>query len=518
MTLHDEKTKPESEILRADVQKLVRMLAHQRPSYGFKKDAYHSFLEEFIRPVFGEPDKHGNFIKTIYGLNEEHPRIAYMAHHDTVHKNNVYNSQAVKYYHDKYNDLYLCVSNQDIPHVKMTVNQWDYKTKKSIPVQKTRPDTLHDLYSSCLGADCTTGVWLILEMIESGCPGVYVIHNDEEVGCRGSSAITADYEALSKEEQAKHWISKVDIAMSFDRYGETSIITHQTGVRTASDDFAKRLSDILDPYLYAKERLGLEADDGGSYTDSNEYSSLISECTNLSVGYYDQHGVNEKQNVSYLLILRDALIEKAMDLNDPNVLAASRDPSVYESAYGNYGGYGSYYGYGYSNYDSRNDTRPVTMGNRSSNAFEWPLYDEESRKADIIGQQMIPIEDRLQKSIRGEFEKHGSLLSSDETIDSLAEWMELYPYLVASLLQNSGVKVSEFVLNLKREAIRRQRFQKYEDLFDKTSSGVDDDDIPFDVANVSGLIDPNTKLIPDFRSIVEKHVSNTVVVENEIEG
>lgn len=96
--------------------------------------------------------------------------------------------------------------------------------------------------------------------------------------------------------------------------------------------------------------------------------------------------------------------------------------------------------------------------------------------------------------------------------------MELYPYLVASLLQNSGVKVSEFVLNLKREAIRRQRFQKYEDLFDKTSSGVDDDDIPFDVANVSGLIDPNTKLIPDFRSIVEKHVSNTVVVENEIEG
>ena len=47
--------------------------------------------------------------------------------------------------------------------------------------------------SSCLGADCTTGIWLIMNMIEAKViEGVYVIHAAEEVGCKGSRALVAD--------------------------------------------------------------------------------------------------------------------------------------------------------------------------------------------------------------------------------------------------------------------------------------------------------------------------------------
>jgi hypothetical protein len=93
------------------------------------------------------------------------------------------------------------------------------------------------------------------------------------------------------------------------------------GMRTASDAFAKSFADALNmPQL--------KADDGGSYTDSNEYSLLIPECTNISVGYYGQHGVNETQDLEYLDMLIDHLISA-----DWSKLVFKRDPSVVESLY-----------------------------------------------------------------------------------------------------------------------------------------------------------------------------------------
>ena len=38
----------------------------------------------------------------------------------------------------------------------------------------------------CLGADCTTGVWLMLELMKSGKAGLYIFHRDEEIGALGS--------------------------------------------------------------------------------------------------------------------------------------------------------------------------------------------------------------------------------------------------------------------------------------------------------------------------------------------
>jgi hypothetical protein len=43
-------------------------------------------------------------------------------------------------------------------------------------------------------------------------------------------------------------------------------------------------------------------DDGGVYTDSAEFD-YIPECTNISVGYYSEHTVNEQQDINHLIDL-----------------------------------------------------------------------------------------------------------------------------------------------------------------------------------------------------------------------
>src|SRR5690606_20255877 len=82
---------------------------------------------------------------------------------------------------------------------------------------------------NCLGADDTTGVWLLLEMIRARVPGFYIFHRAEEKGCQGS-----DYIARETPEV----LDGIDYAIAFDRRGYNSIVTHQIGARTASDSFA----------------------------------------------------------------------------------------------------------------------------------------------------------------------------------------------------------------------------------------------------------------------------------------
>ena len=245
---------------------LVEMLRYKRPEGTVTQ---REFCKRFLEPVFGEPDEHGNYVTQV-GYE---PHLCFTAHHDTVHKTE---------------GMQKVVVTNDVVSVA------DTKT------------------SSCLGADCTTGIYIMLNMIEEGIEGTYVVHAAEEVGCKGSAALVDDM---------PDWLMYTKAVISFDRYGDKSVITHQMGMRTASDAFAKSFADALDmPQL--------KADDGGSYTDSNEYSLLIPECTNISVGYYGQHGVNETQDLEYLDMLIDHLISA-----DWSKLVFKRDPSVMESLY-----------------------------------------------------------------------------------------------------------------------------------------------------------------------------------------
>lgn len=148
-----------------------------------------------------------------------------------------------------------------------------------------------DSKSNCLGADCATGVWLMREMILAKRPGLYIFHRAEEIGGKGSQYIA--HKTPEVLEGIKH-------AIAFDRYGTKSIITHQGWGRCCSDTFAYALGDAL--------KLGQGPDDGGTFTDTANYVDLISECTNISVGYLDHHTSRETQDTAFAMELREAVL------------------------------------------------------------------------------------------------------------------------------------------------------------------------------------------------------------------
>lgn len=164
---------------------------------------------------------------------------------------------------------------------------------------------------AALGADDGAGVALMHHMIDRGVAGYYILFRGEEAGGVGSGGLAASQPDLLKQ---------FDRAIAFDRANYYDVITHQSGGRCASDAFAQALADQLngacDDFMYCP-------DAGGVYTDTAEFTHLIPECTNLSVGYFSQHGDREHQNVTFLAKLADALcLVKWDDL--PTVRTAER--------------------------------------------------------------------------------------------------------------------------------------------------------------------------------------------------
>ena len=242
---------------------LIEMLKYRRPQ-GSKTQR--KFCKRFIEPVFGKPDHNGNYILAI----GDSPRVMFTAHHDTVHNKGGFQIVTVA---------------GDIA-------------------------TTQDKDSNCLGADCTTGIWLILGMIDSMVPGLYIIFAAEESGCVGSRAMA---------QESPDYLQGVQACISFDRRGQESIITHQCGMRTASDSFAVSLSQALDLPC-------LRPDPTGVYTDSESFADIIPECTNISVGYLAQHTKQESQDLFFADCLLESLIKA-----DWQSLAIERDPQEYET-------------------------------------------------------------------------------------------------------------------------------------------------------------------------------------------
>ena len=151
--------------------------------------------------------------------------------------------------------------------------------------------------TTCLGADNGAGMWLLLEMIEANVNGTYIFHTGEECGGIGSS-----YMANHQIE----FLSQFTHAIAFDRRGTNSIITHQF-YRCCSDKFAQEFGDIL--YELSNAQIDLQLDATGVFTDTANYVGIIPECTNISIGYYNEHTKNEYLDLRYLQILRDAMIK-----------------------------------------------------------------------------------------------------------------------------------------------------------------------------------------------------------------
>jgi len=166
--------------------------------------------------------------------------------------------------------------------------------------------------TTTLGADDKAGVTIMLYMIEKKVPGLYYFFIGEEVGCIGSGKVSTETHIFNQK--------NYDKIISFDRRGNTSVITHQSSVRCCSDIFANDLCDQLNNH-----GLGMEIDSTGVCTDSLEFVELIPECTNLSVGYLDEHTPDETQDLEFL-----EKMCKACSKVDWESLPTRRNPKVTE--------------------------------------------------------------------------------------------------------------------------------------------------------------------------------------------
>lgn len=187
-----------------------------------------------------------------------------------------------------------------------------------------------------LGADDKAGVAVMIAMIEAKVPGLYYFFLGEERHRLGSTAV-AEYIKKNKDNELYKNINKV---ISFDRSRDESVITYQNSERCCSENFANQLSAKLNEHGFK-----YKPDSTGLYTDSYSFIELYSECTNLSVGYENQHAVREVQDIVFLQKLADACCKI-----DWESLKTERDHTKTE-----YKRYGSYGGTTYTgNYGGRN--------------------------------------------------------------------------------------------------------------------------------------------------------------------
>ena len=141
---------------------------------------------------------------------------------------------------------------------------------------------------SILGADDKAGVTVLMYMIHNKVPGVYWFFIGEERGGIGSRAVVNDFGSYD-------FMQNIKKVVSFDRRNYHSVITQQMGVQCCSDGFARSLCDEMNSH-----GMKLDLDPTGVFTDSANFIDLVPECTNISVGYFDEHRNSESQNLTYL--------------------------------------------------------------------------------------------------------------------------------------------------------------------------------------------------------------------------
>lgn len=197
---------------------------------------------------------------------------------------------------------------------------------------------------TCLGADDGAGVWLMLEMIKAKVPGGYIFHRGEECGGLGSKEMLAKNRA---------WLEQFDCAVAFDRADNDEVITHQGGMRCASDKFGAALCKALND---SGQGFKYQMSNRGVFTDTKNYRGAVAECVNIGVGYHAQHSKQETLDYGHLVKLRNAAVAVNWD-----ALPIDRDPKYVEPwtpparpawagnrsqyGFGDFGAYGRYEDY-----------------------------------------------------------------------------------------------------------------------------------------------------------------------------
>lgn len=161
---------------------------------------------------------------------------------------------------------------------------------------------------ACLGADDGAGCAILMHLLHAHVPGYYIFTQGEEKGGIGAKFLADKNPELLQE---------FDRAIAFDRRGIDSVITHQGWGRCCSDEFAACLSDAL----CADGVLMYLGDDTGVYTDTAEFVDYIPECTNVSVGYENEHSDRETLDIYHFTALAAAVVNIKWD-----AMPTKRDP------------------------------------------------------------------------------------------------------------------------------------------------------------------------------------------------
>ena len=203
---------------------------------------------------------------------------------------------------DKYGNYYKVIGNSDTAFTCHLDTASRTKSKVGlVAYEKDNQDFIMTDGTSILGADDKAGVAVIMYMIEKNIPGVYWFFYGEERGGIGSSKVANDYESYD-------FMKGIKKMVSFDRRNYYSVITSQMGVSCCSNEFAESLCKELN-----KSGLKLNLDPTGVFTDSANFTELIPECTNVSVGYFNEHTHDELQNITYLEKLAKACVSANWD-------------------------------------------------------------------------------------------------------------------------------------------------------------------------------------------------------------
>jgi hypothetical protein len=176
--------------------------------------------------------------------------------------------------------------------------------------------------TTILGADDKSGVSVMLYLIAHNIPGVYYFFIGEERGGIGSGKVSSIFEKVEHLKDIKRCIS-------FDRRNYYSVITEQLGMECCSDEFAKALAN-----QYNSQGMKFSLDPTGIYTDSASFIDQIPECTNISVGYFDEHTTRESQNITFLEKLAKASVNVKWE-----ELPTSKKIGLDEDILSKYGGF-----------------------------------------------------------------------------------------------------------------------------------------------------------------------------------
>jgi len=218
---------------------------------------------------------------------------------------------------DEFGNLFLQIGEN--PSTMFTSHLDTASHDKKIVNHVFEGNTIKTDGTSILGADNKASVTIMLYLIENNIPGLYYFFLGEERGCIGSKKVANKHRTEP--------LPNIKKVVSFDRRGTDSVITFQSGSRCCSEVFGNALSIALNEKSKKEVTINLQFnyqnDPTGVYTDSYQFVSVYPECTNISVGYMNEHTGRETQDILHLEKLCKTVV-----LIDWEKLPVERNPQV----------------------------------------------------------------------------------------------------------------------------------------------------------------------------------------------